>query len=395
MNRHKKITILVCAFLTTLSIAACGKTKEDEFAPSQQESDIRTSESAESDIKDEIVNAEKSLGNQQENNVQTVENTDSEMAAEELLDLFISGSISAVDSTDLTSGFYITDLNMDSEEWDSYSIGEKVDLDNDGENELIICGPYGGIYLDARDNKVYKFAGGDGTALILSYTWYRGDIWIMYSNRSSTGIEFYHMEKYEGADNLVAEINFGEEFDINNAEAGLRYTLNGAEISYDEYTAFASKIFAAEVGTSLPPAKTSSSEPDGTDDGNHIFYRTGITDGDHGIKEDALENYIGEYDYSSDYETGKLMIQKTSDGYDICDYESESSYRFLADLSNVEAIENNMIYIKYPERVFSDGAVDFHYYILECREDDINVYHTNSVLDEARFLYRATKSLGY
>ena len=249
MNRHKKITILVCAFLTTLSIAACGKTKEDEFAPSQQESDIRTSESAESDIKDEIVNAEKSLGNQQENNVQTIENTDSETTAEELLDLFISGSISAVDSIDLTSGFYITDLNMDSEEWDSYSIGEKVDLDNDGENELIICGPYGGIYLDARDNKVYKFAGGDGTALILSYTYYNGAIWVMYSNRSSAEFEYYHMEKFEGADNLAAEMNFGEEVDTNNAEAGLKYIFNGAEISYEEYSELCSKILAAEVNT--------------------------------------------------------------------------------------------------------------------------------------------------
>ena len=27
---------------------------------------------------------------------------------------------------------YITDLNTDSEEWDAYSVGEKVDLDNDG-----------------------------------------------------------------------------------------------------------------------------------------------------------------------------------------------------------------------------------------------------------------------
>jgi hypothetical protein len=54
------------------------------------------------------------------------------------------------------------------QEWDAYSIGEKTDLDNDGENELIINGPYGGIYLDARDNKVYEFASGEGSALILS-----------------------------------------------------------------------------------------------------------------------------------------------------------------------------------------------------------------------------------
>ncbi|MCI9541819.1 MAG: hypothetical protein HFG39_12395 [Lachnospiraceae bacterium] len=234
MNRHKKITILACVFLTFLtvvSIVACGKIKEDEFVTNQQESDIQTSKSADSGVKgDETVNLE--------------------MTAEELLDLFISGSINAVDSTDLTSTFYITDLIMDSEGEDSYSIGEKVDLDNDGENELIICGPYGGIYLDVRDNKVYKFAGGDGTALILSYTYYNGAIWIMYSNTSSAGFEFYHMERFEGADNLVAEMNFGEELvDPNHAESGMKYTWNGTEISYDEYIALCSKILAAEVST--------------------------------------------------------------------------------------------------------------------------------------------------
>ncbi len=184
-----------------------------------------------------------------ENCAQAVENADPETTAEELLDLFIKGSISAVDSTDSESTFYITDLERDSEEWGSYSVGEKVDLDNDGENELIINGPYGGIYFDARDNKVYEFAAAEGTALVLSYTYYNGAVWIMYSSRSSGGFEYYHMEKFEGADNLVAEMNFGEEFDINNVEAGLKYTLNGDEISCDEYTELCSKIFAAEVYT--------------------------------------------------------------------------------------------------------------------------------------------------
>ena len=69
----------------------------------------------------------------------------------------------------------------------------------------------------------------------------------MYSNRSSAGFEAYHMEKYEGADNLAAEMNFGEEFDVNNAEAGVKYTWNGTEISYDEYAELCSKIFAAQM----------------------------------------------------------------------------------------------------------------------------------------------------
>ena len=212
---------------------------------------------------------------QQENNAQGVGDTGLEATADELFDLFINGSISAVSSTDFTSTFYITDLNMDSEEWDSYSVGERVDLDNDGEDELVISGPYGGIYLDARDNKVYEFAAGEGTALILSYTYYNGAVWIMYSNRSSAGFEFYHMEKFEGADNLVAEMNFGEELaDPNNAESEMKYTLNGSEISYDEYTELCSKIFAAEVNTN---------------------FQSKVNNDGRVKKDDELENLPGEY----------------------------------------------------------------------------------------------------
>ena len=196
----------------------------------------------------DVPNIDDFPANQQESNMQDAADTGSE-ATDELLDSFINGLADAVDSEDSASTFSVSDLNMDSEEGDAYSIGERVDLDNDGENELIINGPYGGIYLDARDDKVYEFAAGEGTALILSYTCYNGAVWIMYSNRSSAGFEFYHMEKFEGADNLTAEMNFGEEFDPNNAEAGIKYTLNGAEISYDEYTELCSKIFAAEVNT--------------------------------------------------------------------------------------------------------------------------------------------------
>ena len=63
-------------------------------------------------------------------------------------------------------------------------------------------------------------------------------------------LKMYHMEKYEGADKLVAKMNFSEKFaDANNPKAGKKYVLNGKEISSDEYAAFASKIFAAEEST--------------------------------------------------------------------------------------------------------------------------------------------------
>ena len=278
MNRCKKIVILVCVFLTALNVVACGQAKGDEVvntdesSVNQQESSVQTAEATDLEIKeDETVNADESSVNQQESSMQTVEsinleteedkiidveksnvetseNIDTEMTTEELLDLFINGSISAISSED--SAFYITDLDMDSGEWDSYSIGERVDLDNDGENELIICGPYGGIYLDVRNNKVYEFAAGEGDSLVLSYVFYNGSTWIMYSNRMHAGYETYHMEKFEGADNLVSEMNFHEELvDEDNAEGKEKYTLNGTEISYDEYFELCSKIFATEVTT--------------------------------------------------------------------------------------------------------------------------------------------------
>ena len=72
----------------------------------------------------------------------------------------------------------------------------------------------------------------------------------MYSNNINEGYEAYHMERFEGADNLVGEINLTEELvDAGNLESGMKYTLNGEEISYDEYTILGSKIFATEVNT--------------------------------------------------------------------------------------------------------------------------------------------------
>ena len=278
MNRCKKIVILVCVFLTALNAVACGKAtgdevlNTDESSVNQQEGSVQTVEATDLETKeDETVNTDESSINQQESSMQTVEsinleteedktigveksnvetseNIDTEMTTEELLDLFINGSISAISSED--SAFYITDLDMDSGEWDSYSIGERVDLDNDGENELIICGPYGGIYLDVRNNKVYEFAVGEGDSLVLSYVFYNGSTWIMYSNRMHAGYEAYHIEKFEGADNLVSEMNFHEELvDEDNVEGKEKYTLNGTEISYDEYFELCSKIFATEVTT--------------------------------------------------------------------------------------------------------------------------------------------------
>lgn len=108
-------------------------------------------------------------------------------------------------------------------------------------------------------------------------------------------------------------------------------------------------------------------------------------------KEDVLESLTGEYEYLSDHGNGRLVIQKTSSGYDISDYESEESWRFLAGSSDIETVEDGRIYLKYPEQVFSDDTVVFSYYIIEYTADGIDVYYGKSSFEEVEFLYHATR----
>ena len=107
--------------------------------------------------------------------------------------------------------------------------------------------------------------------------------------------------------------------------------------------------------------------------------------------EEKLESVVGVYEYPSDYGIGRLIIKRADGGYDIFDYKSESSYRFLANSSNIQAIENNKIYIRYPEAVFSDDTVVFSYYILEYGTDEVTVYYGEASPEDAQFLYCATR----
>ena len=110
------------------------------------------------------------------------------------------------------------------------------------------------------------------------------------------------------------------------------------------------------------------------------------------IKTDLiLEKLVGEYEYVSDYGKGSLTIKKEDHGYSINDYDSETSYRFLAHSSNIEYIKNNRVYIKYPDKVYSDDTVVFCEYILEYSTDEITVYCKKTPNDDEQFLYCASK----
>ena len=106
---------------------------------------------------------------------------------------------------------------------------------------------------------------------------------------------------------------------------------------------------------------------------------------------EELSAMIGTYHYTSDYGTGRLMIEETEDGIDLSDYESEDIYRFLANETNIKNEEENKVYLEYPAQVYEDDTVILEYYILEKSSDGIDVYYSPSSFDEAEFLYHAVR----
>ena len=167
------------------------------------------------------------------------------LSAEELLDEFVSGNIMASYGKEGLNPFYITDLSFVEDDVFGYSIGDKVDLDNDGELELILEDPYGGMYLDARAGAVYVLDSGGGRSAVLSYTAFDGQIWIVHSDTTHAGRNIYEFTRYDGLgtvqDNFQLTHEFWETPDIPDAPSAV-YTYRGEAISREEYMILLEKM---------------------------------------------------------------------------------------------------------------------------------------------------------
>lgn len=208
----KKMSVLMCVAIVCTLLAGCGG--EDE--------------------------PQNELETEQNTQVQTENESDI------LLDQFLAGEINAEGNDWYFEGTVnISDLPMDVEDWSSYGIGERLDLDNDGENEQILYGPYGGMYLDASDGKVKVFARGAGTAVHLSYTYSEGEYWIVYSDTTHVGRKYYNLEKYSGGNNLVESVSLQMEYEDYDESKALTYSFNENEISESEYNELYEKYFGS------------------------------------------------------------------------------------------------------------------------------------------------------
>lgn len=168
------------------------------------------------------------------------------LSTEELLKEFLDGNIMAsyVDSD--KEPFYITDLTIVEGDPYNYYIGDRVDLDNDGELELIIAGLYGGIYLDARDGAVYVLDEGDGTAANISYTSFDGQTWIVHSDVYNAGRRIYVFTRYDG-DGIVQDTfrltqEYWDNWEMPDGPDTV-YTYREKRITREEYINLLEKMF--------------------------------------------------------------------------------------------------------------------------------------------------------
>ena len=139
----------------------------------------------------------------------------------------------------------IESLNFEPEEWswDAFYLGGTKDLDNDGEDEFILDGPYGGMYLDVIDGTLYVFAAARGNAGGLKYTYYNNAYWIVYYDTTHGGRCCYWLYKYEGADKLVDSMTL---MGFWNSEDDKEFTFNGESITEDDYNRIHDEIFKSK-----------------------------------------------------------------------------------------------------------------------------------------------------
>lgn len=312
--------------------------------------------------------------------------------SEELYEEFLNGDISATCIYEGTeSQIWFKDLPQDPEEWDSYSVSDnKVDLDNDGEDELILNGPYGGMYLDARDGQVYVLAQGEGTAGELSYIEYEDSIYIIHRDTSHGGRKIYRFDLYDGSGEAVESFDLSAEYwdaEYDMYDSDSDFTFKGEAITMEEYEKLMKEIFGAptkvEYGAQL--AAWEFQQDDDSEkiinDGSDTFY-------------DAMEAFYAEeytYKQSTDGLDGTLsIIQEFDSSNEFSIYDNNSiTYRFIALGSDVEYIKGNRMYMKYPETVYEDGTAIFKYYIIAHHGGYIFLFETDENYENPEYIYTA------
>lgn len=193
-------------------------------------------------------------GKQTNTDVET-QNAESTQSSAALLDAFIYNEVPAeTNGTSTYSGdeqteFYLKDLPNaeDADEWEAFSVGDRLDLDNDGEDELILNGPNGGMYIDAANGKVSVLAAGEGTASVLMYAKYEDAVWVVHADTMHEGREIYHLDRYSGGGKIQESCELSAEFENSPDDTfheDSTFKFRDKPISMSEFKALRDEMFA-------------------------------------------------------------------------------------------------------------------------------------------------------
>lgn len=255
MKNRKLLTVflvgLICGAVSMTT--ACGaKTDSRTEAQAEVQEEADSASTDEQDAKEKTdAETDASAGEESE-----TAGANNEKSAAELLQAFLNNEIPAETNGASTyigedqTEFYLKDLpyTEDTNDWEAFSAGGWKDLDNDGEEELILNGPYGGMYLDAADGKVSVLASGEGTASVLMYGKYDHVFWVVHADTMHAGREIYHMDRYIGGGNIQESCELSAEFENSPDDTfheDSTFMFRGEQISMEEFQKLKDEIFAA------------------------------------------------------------------------------------------------------------------------------------------------------
>lgn len=233
MKRVNKMFIMAALSAATISMTACANSSDVEEEVTESVSTEAFSEASSEATAEEVSESS------------TEEST---TEGKNLYRAFADDEVPAIriGEDGKESTFMFSDLPQDPYEWDSYSIEPLgVDLDNDGDEELILKGPYGGMYIDVRDDKVYVLAEGEGTTGELSYTSFDGETYIVHRDTSHGGRQVYWFDKYNGKGEVEDSFTLSAEYwdsEDDHYNENSDFTFRDKKITMEEYESLVSKM---------------------------------------------------------------------------------------------------------------------------------------------------------
>lgn len=244
----KRKSIALIAVIATVVLSAYGCGKKESVNTSASES-IENDRSEQESIETSIDNTDTSLS-EKENDIADIETQNGPVLSKSygVFDTFLKGEADCVyldEEGKEWGSFNISDIYFDESDYMGYQVGDLFDVDNDGEDELLIFGPYGGFYVDYDGKGFVDFAGGNGTAVMLDYVEYDGAVWIYYYDICHGGRRCYDFYKYNGCHNIVDHFDLYVDWDDDSDEydENSEFIYRGQKITMEEYEKLLTDIF--------------------------------------------------------------------------------------------------------------------------------------------------------